>query len=87
MAAFQLLAYAMLSKSRYGKLIVLGILIFANLFVLPTFFRPDYPEGQPRCGLPDMAISIGFWFIGNGIVLMTHLCFWLYERWSKGSKQ
>ncbi len=73
----QIYAYRHINKGNTpkAKTLLLLFIILANLFLLPSFFYPnfdDYPEGVVKCGTPFIGIFLFFWIIRNTIALLIH---------------
>lgn len=56
------------------KWVLTALLVFANLFLFPRLFFPDEEE-RIKCGMPQMAITLCFWTIGNSATLLTALVY------------
>jgi hypothetical protein len=58
----QIVGYLILDRVNLGiwKYLLLGFCLFAQLFILPSYFIPDNPNNEPRCGMPAMGITLAF---------------------------
>ena len=60
-----------------GRVFVLTGVIFLYLFVLPVIFTRTLPEVDGiRCGLPVLALLVGFWIGGTLIAIITHVIYY-----------
>jgi hypothetical protein len=78
---FQVLVYVILDENRvlFPKLPILLLLLILEFFILPPYFYPEKPPGEPGCGLPLLGIMLAFWIIGGGVAVVTHI---LYGLWA-----
>jgi hypothetical protein len=78
----QIISYLTLEKFNLSasKYLVLGLIITNYIFVLPSYFIPDNPTNEPRCGMPIFAINLAFWIFGCGSAIITHLTFFLINK-------
>ena len=60
------------SGFKIGRKIIFLLTIIGHLFVFPRFFIPSTPEDFPSCGMPALAITFYFWFIGNSMAIITY---------------
>ena len=75
---FCLYAFCDFRKWRYGKATVSAIIVLAHFFVFPGLFFPE--ESDMRCGLPEMAITFGFWIFGSIATIITFLLYHFTKR-------
>lgn len=80
--AFQVIAYILLDKYKFGswKYLVLAVCLILNFFILPYYFMPDYSESEIRCGMPALGIILGFWILGGGLTIVTHLVYFIIKK-------
>lgn len=78
----QIIGYIILDKLslKVWKYLILGISLVAYIFVLPSYFIPDNPNNEPRCGMPALGITLAFWIFGCGATLFAHLIYILINR-------
>jgi hypothetical protein len=75
----QLTAYFLAERSKVWQkqwhILILIIFILSNFVLFPIVYPiPDYPDG-PKCGMPILGITLGFWTLGNIFTILTHLFF------------
>jgi len=77
MFIIQIIGYVLLDRYGLGKFkyLILGLILILNFFVLPSYFIPDNPNKEPRCGMPVLAITFGFWVFGGGLALIAHISY------------
>lgn len=70
----QILLYILIDQLniKYAKGLILFAILYAHIFVLPGYFIPAPKPGGVNCGMPMMAITLGFWIFGGGVTLLTH---------------
>ncbi len=73
----QIIGYLILDKInlRAWKYSILGVLLIAYIFILPSYFIPDNHNNEPRCGMPALGITLVFWVLGCGTTLLAHLIY------------
>ena len=78
----QVICYLLLDKINFAKwkYLIFGLLIIGYIFVIPSCFFPDNPKNEPMCGMPMVAITFAFWFLGCGTVIMTHIVYILIKK-------
>lgn len=70
-------------KLRFLKAVFFIMLLICNLFFFPKYFLSQLSnEGGVNCGIPQMAIFMGFWFIGNGALLVVHFSYYLIKKFA-----
>jgi len=67
-------------KINKGKWIFTVIIVICNLAVSPGFFMPESGREGPRCGMPAMAVNLGFAIVGNIVTLSTALLYKFGDR-------
>lgn len=72
-----------LSKWKYA-LLAIGLLL--DFFILPGYFMPVYKEGELHCGMPAMGITLAFWILGGGLLIVTHTVYVLVKTLIKAKK-
>lgn len=77
MIIIQVFAYIVLDKYNLSnwKYLILTVCLALDFFILPGYFMPEYKEGEVRCGMPALAISLAFWIFGGGLVVGTHIVY------------
>ncbi len=77
MLAIQVIGYVLLDRYNLSawKYLIFGIILVLHFFVLPGYFFPNNPTHEPMCGMPVLAITLGFWILGGGVTLMTHVIY------------
>lgn len=82
---FQVVLYWIIDNyfKRKGKILVLFTIIALCIFILPSFFLPDFSKERPRCGMPVLAINFAFWFIGGGGAIVIHFVYKLFQYTNK----
>lgn len=78
----QVICYVLLDKFNYAKwkYLIFGLLIIGYIVIIPSRFFPDNPRHEPMCGMPIVAITFVFWFLGCGAVMITHICYLLIKK-------
>lgn len=78
----QLIGYLLFDKyhKKKWKLLIFGLLMIGYIFIIPSYFFPDNPNNEPRCGMPLVGITLAFWILGCGTVLITHIVYLLIKR-------
>ncbi len=78
----QLLGYIFLDRYGYPnwKVAVLLFVIVLHLYVLPAIVTAYLFPEPTTCGLPVMAVVLGFWVIGGGLTLFAHGVYYLVRR-------
>ena len=82
MIFIQITAYILLDKYKYKnwKYLALCLMLCLHFFVLPYFFIPEIEDGEPKCGMPAMALLLGFWIIGGSGTFISHFVYSLAKR-------
>ncbi len=75
----QMTAYVLADRSeawqKQWHTVILGIFMLSNFILFPTVYPiPEHPDG-PKCGMPILGITLGFWTIGNVFTILSHLFF------------
>ncbi|MCC6723210.1 MAG: hypothetical protein IT258_01780 [Saprospiraceae bacterium] len=75
----QMTAYALAERSepwqKQWRTLIFVIFMLSNFILFPIVYPiPEYPDG-PKCGMPILGITLGFWTIGNIFTILTHLFF------------
>jgi hypothetical protein len=78
----QVICYLLLDKFKFAKLkhLIFGLLIIGYIFIIPSRYFPDNPKHEPMCGMPMVAITFAFWYLGCGTVIITHVCYLLIKK-------
>ena len=73
MFIIQVCEYILLDKNNLSKwkYLPLAIGLVLDFFVLPDYFMPEYQDGELRCGMPALAITLGFWIFSGGLIIHT----------------
>jgi hypothetical protein len=81
----QIAGYILLDKYnlKNWKYLILGGLLVSYIFVLPSYFIPNNPTNELRCGMPALAITLGFWIFGCGTALITHFTYIIIRNINK----
>lgn len=82
-SVFQLIVYFFSDRYnlKFLKIILFGFLVSCNFIFFPKYFLPKFiNEDGANCGIPQMAVFFGFWLIGNGMLIVTHLCYYLTKK-------
>ena len=80
--AVQIFGYVLFDKYNLSnwKYLILGLSLIAYLFILPSYFLPDNPSNEKRCGIPALVITLIFWILGCGSTLITYLMYLLFKN-------
>ncbi len=68
------------------KYLLLAIGLILDFFVLPGYFMPEYKEGEFRCGMPALGITLAFWILGGGLIIFTHIVYVIVKTLIKAKK-
>jgi hypothetical protein len=73
----QVILYLLLDKTKYGKPIVLAILLLLHLWLLPGLLIPDVAQTEEKytCGMMHTVAYLLFWILGGGLTFLTHICY------------
>ena len=88
MPVFQCIGYIVLDlyKQNKWKVLILVLLLIMYIFILPGYYIPKVSK-KDSCGMPYIAITLGFWVFGGGLSIITHIVYVLLARFVKnGSK-
>jgi hypothetical protein len=74
----QMIAYAISENNTewqsQWKRLLLCLIIFSNFTLFPMIFpMPKYDSDEIVCGMPGLAITLGFWILGNIFTVLTHI--------------
>ena len=88
----QVILYLLLDKTKYGKPIVLAILLLLHFWLLPGSLVPDVAQTEEKytCGMMHAVAYLAFWIFGGGLTLITHVCYYLIgaaTRWLNSNKK
>lgn len=77
MFIIQVIGYILLDKYNLSnwKYLLLATGLILDFFVLPDYFMPEYKEGEFRCGMPALGITLAFWIFGGGLIVSTHIVY------------
>jgi hypothetical protein len=78
----QLISYLLIDKynAPKWKYLIFGLIMVGYIFIIPSFFFPDNPNNEPQCGMPLLGITLAFWILGCGTVIITHVFYLLIKR-------
>lgn len=73
----QIVIYLLLDRNNLSsyKWIILGLLIFCNVFVFPDTFIDLEKRGDEYPGLIELMVGISFSFFGNALVILNHIVY------------
>jgi hypothetical protein len=76
-SVLQVVAYYIIDKKniKFGRLIVLGIILIGNVFVFPPFFYPQMDPNGVNCGMPILGITLAFWIFGGLGSIVIHFVY------------
>jgi len=74
-------------KLSYWKYLVLAVCLILNFLILPSYFIPDYKEGEIRCGMPALGITLAFWVLGGGLTIITHCIYSIINSSNRMKRQ
>lgn len=84
----QVFGYILLDKYNFSNwkylLLIIGLIL--DFMVLPSYFMPHYKEGEFRCGLPALGITLAFWILGGGSIILTHFVYVVVKTRIKAKK-
>jgi len=85
----QIICYLTLDKLNLSawRYLILALIMLVYIFVLPAYFIPDNPKTEPRCGMPELGITLAFWLFGGGTTLITHLTYSVMNKANKPEKE
>ncbi len=83
----QLLLYFLLNrlKLNFSGIFILLAVLGCYFFIFPPYFYPE-PDPNPnhtQCGMPLLAINLGFWIFGGGVAILLHLIYFLIFKRTK----
>lgn len=81
---FQLLTYYLLDKYKlkFSKTLVFILVLLGYYFLFPQYFFPEPRKDGINCGIPVLAILLGFWVFGTIAALITHIL-WIIKLQKK----
>lgn len=84
----QLIGFVILDKYKLGKwkMLIFLLVIVLYVFVLPNYYISKVlVENGVQCGLPSIAITLGFWIFGCGTAIIFSLLYrlikWLWRKY------
>lgn len=82
MIVIQIIAYILLDKYDHKNLkyLVLCLILILHFFILPYLLIPEVENGELKCGMPAMALTLGFWVIGGSATFISHFVYALAKR-------
>lgn len=78
----QIGSYLLLDKANIFKwnwLILIGLIV-SYIFIIPRFYFPEKIDDEPNCGMPIVALTLVFWFLGCGATVFTHFIYILIKH-------
>ncbi|WP_353482223.1 hypothetical protein [Haliscomenobacter sp.] len=70
----QALLYLFAAALRFkpARYFILVAVLIVYFFILPQYFYPEPKPNRVNCGLPILAINMGFWIFGSLAATFTH---------------
>jgi hypothetical protein len=77
MFIIQVCGYIVLDKWNLNKwkYLLLAVGLILDFFILPEYFMPNYKEGEYRCSMPALGITLAFWIFGGGLIVLTQIVY------------
>ena len=69
-----------LQHLKYGKLVILILILCGHFFVFPEYFFPDTGSEIGHFALPVLGTLLAFWIFGSSIAILMHASYFLFKK-------